>query len=52
MKANRCCVIEASTNLVDWEQIGVAVQCGPDEFEFEDANAARMPTRFHRIVVP
>ncbi|MBI3849394.1 MAG: immunoglobulin domain-containing protein [Verrucomicrobia bacterium] len=45
-------VIEASTNLIDWEKIGVATDGGSGEFEFEDANAPRMPTRFYRIVIP
>jgi hypothetical protein len=45
-------LVEASTNLVDWEKIGVSIECGPDEFEFEDADATRMPARFYRLVVP
>jgi len=45
-------LIEASTNLVDWEKIGVADEYGPGEFEFEDPDAARLPARFYRIVSP
>jgi hypothetical protein len=44
------CLIEASTNLVDWVAIGAANECGPGEFEFEDSDAARLPARFYRIV--
>jgi choice-of-anchor C domain-containing protein len=43
-------LVEASTNLVDWEKIGVAIQSGPGEFEFEDPGDVRLPTRFYRIV--
>jgi len=45
-------IIEASSNLVDWERVGVATRCEPDGFEFEDAAAQRMPARFYRVVVP
>jgi len=43
-------LVEASTNLVDWEKIGVAIQSRPGEFEFEDPGDVRLPTRFYRIV--
>jgi hypothetical protein len=46
----QCCLIEASTNLVNWEKVGVAVQCGPGEFEFEDPDGANLPVRFYRLV--
>jgi hypothetical protein len=45
-------VVEASTNLVDWEMIGVAVDHGDGTFEFEDPNAAKFPSRFYRVVSP
>ena len=45
-------LIEVSTNLVDWEKIGVAADDGNGSFEFEDANAVRTPARFYRIVSP
>ena len=45
-------IIEVSTNLVDWEKMGVAADDGNGLFEFEDANATRTPTRFYRIVSP
>ncbi len=45
-------ILEASINLVDWEMIGVAADQGGGMFTFEDANAARFPNRFYRIVSP
>jgi hypothetical protein len=45
-------IIEASTNLVDWERIGVATNYAAGEFEFDDPNATQAPARFYRIVVP
>ena len=44
-------VIEASTNLVDWEMIGVAALRADGGFEFEDAQAARFSSRFYRVKV-
>jgi hypothetical protein len=48
----RACIVEASTDLVDWTKIGVAKELAPGEFEFEDANASGMPTRYYRAVIP
>ncbi len=45
-------VVEASTNLVDWEMIGVAVDHGDGTFAFEDPNAAKFPSRYYRVVSP
>ena len=45
-------VIEVSTNLVDWEKVGVAADDGNGLFEFEDANSTRAAARFYRIVSP
>jgi hypothetical protein len=45
-------IIEASTNLVDWEKIGVARDGGTDSIEFDDAMASEMPVRFYRLVAP
>ncbi len=42
-------ILEACTNLVDWERIRVAVDHGDGRFTFEDANAARRPIRFYRV---
>jgi hypothetical protein len=44
--------IEASTNLVSWEILGVARDAGQDRFEFEDLRAAQFPGRFYRVVSP
>jgi hypothetical protein len=45
-------LVEATTNLMDWEKIGVAVDHGDGTFSFEDAHAARFPNRFYRTVSP
>lgn len=45
-------LIEASTDLVQWQRIGVARPREEGEFEFEDTQAARWPRRFYRIVAP
>jgi len=45
-------IVEASTNLTDWEMTGVAVDHGGGSFDFEDASAAIFPSRFYRIVSP
>ena len=43
-------LIEASTNLVGWEKIGVATHPQSGEFEFEDRSVS--PYRFYRVTVP
>jgi hypothetical protein len=45
-------ILEASTNLLDWEKIGVATEDGTGEFDCDDATASQMPARFYRLVVP
>jgi len=45
-------IIEASTNMVDWQKIGVAQDQGDGTFDFDDADAPRMSARFYRIVAP
>jgi len=42
--------IEASTNLLTWEIIGVARNAGQHRFDFEDVHAAQFPGRFYRVV--
>ena len=42
-------IVEASTNLVDWEMVGVLADRGNGVFEFEDANATKFPGRFYRV---
>lgn len=45
-------IIEASTDLVHWQTIGVAVECASGRFEFEDFAAGKMPRRFYRLQLP
>jgi hypothetical protein len=45
-------LLEASTNLVHWEKIGVATDRGVGTFVFDDPDAARFLNRFYRIVSP
>ena len=45
-------VVAASTNMLDWELIGVAVDRGDGTFEFEDTSATRFDARFYRIISP
>jgi hypothetical protein len=45
-------ILEASTNLVDWERIGVAQDGGSGGFDFEDVTASQVPARFYRLSVP
>ena len=45
-------IIEASTNLLDWQMIGVAKDQGDGTCGFDDPNAMRMSGRFYRIVAP
>src|SRR5207244_9452058 len=42
-------IVEASTNLVDWDKIGVAVSSDTGGFEFEDLQAPRFTSRYYRI---
>jgi hypothetical protein len=45
-------LLEASTSLVDWAEIGVAREQGDGAFVFEDANAAKFSNRVYRIASP
>ena len=45
-------IIEASTNLVEWEKIGVAQDQGDGTFDFDDASASPNPARYYRVIVP
>jgi uncharacterized delta-60 repeat protein len=47
--ASRVQIVEASTNLVDWEIIGVAVEQGNGLYEFEDTCSTNLAGRFYRI---
>jgi arylsulfate sulfotransferase len=48
----RTYVVEASTNLVDWEAIGVALEdeAQGGDYYFEDDQPDESPTRYYRIV--
>jgi hypothetical protein len=45
-------IIEASTNLVDWQMIGVAQDQGDGTFDFDDGDAPHMSARYYRVVNP
>jgi hypothetical protein len=45
-------IIEASTNLVDWQKIGVGKVRDDGTFEFDDTDAMRLSKRFYRILSP
>jgi hypothetical protein len=42
-------IVEASTNLTDWEIIGLACEQTEGVFELEDTDAAKLPNRFYRV---
>jgi hypothetical protein len=44
--------IEASTNLLAWEKIGVTTNNGTAAFEFVDPNPSSPSIRFYRVVSP
>jgi hypothetical protein len=44
--------VEASSNLMDWETIGVAEARGDGTFLFEDPSAGMHPRRFYRVLTP
>jgi hypothetical protein len=46
------CIVEASTNLVHWEKIGIGIDHGHGTFSFDDPNATRFRNRFYRVVAP
>ncbi len=45
-------IVEASTNLLDWEMIGVTTNNGAGTFEFEDTSSSPLSVRFYRVVSP
>jgi hypothetical protein len=46
------CLIQATTNLVNWVTLGAATQLGNGMFEFEDARSDKLPARFYRVISP
>ena len=44
-------ILEASTNLVHWEMIGLATEHADGTFTVEDPEAPKYPNRFYRIVM-
>lgn len=45
-------LVEASTDLVEWQVVGVAVKGANGRFQFKDPGSARFQTRFYRVVSP
>lgn len=45
-------IIEASTNLMDWEKIGLAKEQPDGSFDYDDAGAPQKAARFYRVTVP
>ena len=48
---NAVCVLEASTNLVQWTKLSVRANT-TGTVQFEDSGATNRPARFYRVVVP
>ena len=48
----RTYVVEASTNLVDWESLGAALEDEQQsgDFSFEDDQFEELPVRYYRVV--
>lgn len=44
--------LQSSTNLLDWQSIGVPQPATGGEFEFEDDEPASLPARYYRLVSP
>jgi hypothetical protein len=44
--------IWASTNLVDWSEIGIANQLTPGNFQFTDTTVTNFPGRFYELRIP
>ena len=41
-----------STNLIDWADLGPAVETSPGQFDFTDTAAPNHPTRFYQLRSP
>ena len=46
----RTYVIQASTNLANWDTIGVAEPTGGGDFDFSDSQSDQFPARFYRVI--
>jgi len=46
----RTYIIEASTNLLQWDEIGFGESVGDGNFEFDDENSIGAPARYYRVV--
>jgi sugar lactone lactonase YvrE len=44
--------IQSSTNLLDWQSIGMPQPATGGEFEFEDDEPASLPARYYRLTLP
>ena len=44
--------VQASSDLVNWQEIGTTTADGSGAFEFVDAEAANFTARFYRVVLP
>ncbi len=49
---SRTCFVEASTNLIHWQIIGVAEAMSDGTFRFEDPAASLFANRFYRVLTP
>jgi hypothetical protein len=48
---NFLCVLEASTNLVQWTKLSVRTNT-TGTMQFDDPGATNRPARFYRVMVP
>jgi hypothetical protein len=51
-RPNRIHIVEMSTNMVDWEPVGIAGRCGECDFQFDDVQKSSGAARFYRVVSP
>ena len=43
-------LLQASSNLADWAQIGTALDLGNGLFQYQDSSASSLPARFYRVL--
>lgn len=51
-EGGKICSVKTSTNLTDWETVGVATVDGDGLFEFDGAESPAHQWRFYRVVIP